>query len=453
MPEALQVEPIRAGGTAVKLSRRRPQLLFVTAVLCLLSSWYFAVAIAPAGLGRGAPNVQQGLFPEWFGCREILHHRDPYRPQATRQIELAVYGRTQTASAAPLNQHRFAYPVFFVFLFFPIALLPFGLAQFVALLGCIGLTVVSIPWWLQGRQFSTLDKLTFAIFALATYPVVLGLQLRQPTLIVVSLLAAVYFWAQSGRLVLAGALGALCCSKPHLAIAILLPLSIWSVTTWQVRKAFLLSLGATLSALLIAAEFAVPGWFSNWLTTLQAYSHYAGSKPLLADLLRGYFFLPSAVLLIGAAVLVSFRFRDSDLLFAIGFSAAVFQLLFPFQIYNAVLLLPAALWLTANASHLKARGQLHTLLYSCTRIVLGAGWASAAGLSLANALVPGSGLMFWQIPLATAYLYPFAVVICLGVCAVSKPAPAAETVSRPDAEFRGGTNSRNCDRTSRAAAG
>jgi hypothetical protein len=141
--------------------------------------------------GPNAPSVQQGLFPEWFGCREILHHRDPYRPEATRQIELAVFGRTQTESAAPLNQHRFAYPVFFVFLFFPIALLPFGLAEFVALLGCIGLTAASIPSWLKGRQFSNLDKLTFAIFALASYPVVLGLQLRQPTLIVASLLAAV----------------------------------------------------------------------------------------------------------------------------------------------------------------------------------------------------------------------------------------------------------------------
>ena len=424
MPEQVQVERIRDGGVAVKLSHRRPQLLFVTAVLCLLSSWYFAVAIAPAGLGANAPSVQQGLFPEWFGCREILHHRDPYRPEATRQIELAVFGRTQTESAAPLNQHRFAYPVFFVFLFFPIALLPFGLAEFVALLGCIGLTAASIPSWLKGRQFSNLDKLTFAIFALASYPVVLGLQLRQPTLIVASLLAASFCCVRSGRLVLAGILGALCCSKPQLAIAILLPLSIWSVSAWQVRKAFLLSLGATLCALLIAAEFAVRGWFSNWLTTIQAYSHYAGSKPLLTDLLRGHFVPPAAALLVTTVVCVSFRFHDFDLLFAISFSVAVFQLLFPFQIYNTVLLLPAALWLTANANNVKVRGQLHNLLYSCTQIVLSAGWASAAGLSLSNALAPGSGLMFWQLPLATAYLYPFAVVTCLSVCAVSKPAPA-----------------------------
>ena len=59
-----------------------PQVLFATAILCLASSWYFAAVIAPAGLGLSAPSVQQGLFPEWFGCREILHRRDPSTPRS-----------------------------------------------------------------------------------------------------------------------------------------------------------------------------------------------------------------------------------------------------------------------------------------------------------------------------------------------------------------------------------
>ncbi len=101
MPEQVQVERFDGEAMAVSSRGRRPQLFFVTAVLCLLSSWYFAVAIAPAGLGLSAPSVQQGLFPEWFGCREILHHRDPYRAEATRQIELAIYGR---APAPPLRR-------------------------------------------------------------------------------------------------------------------------------------------------------------------------------------------------------------------------------------------------------------------------------------------------------------------------------------------------------------
>jgi len=367
-------------------------------------------------------------LPEWLGCREILHRRDPYRPEITQQIELAVDGRILDASGATRNQHRFAYPVFFVILFFPFALLPFAAAQLAALVVCITLTAISIPLWL-GSQWKRPDRLTVTIFAFAAYPVVLALQLRQPTLIIVSLLAGVVFCVRSGRLLLAGVLAALCAAKPQLAIAVLLPVSIWSVAAWRIRKAFLISLFATLSALLLASELAVPGWFAPWLNTIRAYSHYAGARPLLADLLRGHSLLPAALLLACLVCWISFRFRDTDLLFAISFSAAVSQLLFPFQIYNSVLLLPAALWLAGNASRIKARGQLPALLCSCTWIVLGAGWVSAVGLSLSNVLAPGSALRLWPMPLAAAYLYPFALAACLGSLAVLKAVPA--TVAPP----------------------
>ncbi|MGA2905704.1 MAG: glycosyltransferase family 87 protein, partial [Candidatus Korobacteraceae bacterium] len=298
MAGQVQIEFLPAGSTPLQLSHPRQFLWFGAALLCLLSSWYFAGVIAPAGLGPSAPSVQQGLFPEWYGCREILHGRDPYRPAVTRQIELTVYGGTQTGSAAPLNQHRFAYPVFFVFLFFPVAVLSFATAQLAALVVSVLLTAISIALWLPRQQFSNFAKLTFTMFAFATYPVMLGLQLRQPTLIIVSLLAAVFFCVQSRRLVLAGVLAALGASKPQLAIAVLLPLAIWSVMAWKTRKAFLLSLSATLSALLLASELAVPGWFSEWLATVAAYAHYAGGAPLLADLLHGHLVLPASLLLI-----------------------------------------------------------------------------------------------------------------------------------------------------------
>src|SRR5664279_1625489 len=71
------------------------------------------------------------------------------------------------------------------------------------------------------------------------------------------------------------------------------------------------------------------------------------------------------------------QWRDSDLLFAIGFSVAAFQLMFPFQIYNEVPLLPAVLWLLLQRRERRRRSQLFTLLLSCLWIVLGSGWTSA----------------------------------------------------------------------------
>jgi len=104
-------------------------------------------------------------------------------------------------------------------------------------------------------------------------------------------------------------------------------------------------------------------------------------------------------------------------MFAVCFSIAAFQLLFPFQIYNEILLVPVALWLAGNARHIQRRGQLHTLLYSCTWIVLGAGWAASVGLSLANLLFSRAGLTLWYLPLLTAWLYPFSVFVTLALYA------------------------------------
>ena len=183
--------------------RTHQMLLLAGGVLCLLSAWYFALAIAPTALGASAPTMQQGLLPEWFGGREILHGRSPYRLEVTQQVELAIYGETVSASS-PNNQHRFAYPVIFIFLFFPIALLPFDVAQWVMLAACVALSVLSVGWWTGRARLSKLDTVSFAILTFAAYPTVVGLQLRQPTLMVAALLAFSVCRARSGRLVWAG---------------------------------------------------------------------------------------------------------------------------------------------------------------------------------------------------------------------------------------------------------
>ncbi len=250
--------------------------LLAGALLCLSSAWYFSLVIAPSGLGANAPTVRQGLLPEWLGCREILRHRNPYEPEVTRRIEVAIYGKTVSAGS-PANQHRFAYPVFFFFLFWPMALLPFNLAQFVMLVVCGWLSVMSVEWWADHGRRGKVDTVLITTLAFAAYPVVAGLQLRQPTLIIAALLAFSVSCAQSGRLALAAIAGALAVWKPHLAVAVLLPLSVWAITSWRTRKVFIFSLAASLLVLLLASELAVPGWLTSWLGTVRAYSH--GERP------------------------------------------------------------------------------------------------------------------------------------------------------------------------------
>jgi hypothetical protein len=386
------------------------------AVISLLSTWYFAVAIASVGLGPNKPSVEPGLYPEWYGSRQVLFHgRDPYGPEITREIQLQIYGSAER-QGQQRNEHRFAYPLFFVFLFSPLALLPFQVAQAVVLVFCWILTALSVLWWLP-RASVGVTRLTYLLFAFASYPAVLGLQLRQPSLVIASLLAAVVFCIRRKWLVVAGILAAMCTSKPQLAIAVLLPLTIWSLAAWRARKAFVIALAISELCLLAASQWLLKGWFFQWLLTLRAYPHYAGSKPLLFDLLRGHFTLVASAVLVGSVLVVSFKLSDVDLWFAVSFSIAVFQLLFPFQIYNEVLLISVALWMAVNRTSINARGQLHTLLFSCTWIILGAGWIAALALSISNIVAPGSALRLWDLPLMACWLYPFAAFAALAVYA------------------------------------
>jgi hypothetical protein len=398
-------------------NRRTGQLLLITTVFLGLSSgYYFSLAILPAALGVGAPTARLGLLPEWVGTREILfHRRSPYRSEVTKEIQTGVYGDKGVPHA---NQERFAYPVYFALLFAPLGLMPFAAARVVGLAGCLAATLLSVRLWMTSLGLARPSTIVVTAATFAVYPVILGLQLCQPTLLIAGLLAVVVWLAISGRLAWAGTLAGLCTAKPQLAIAVLLPLCIWSVAGWHERKRFLLSLLATVAGLLSGSELIVPGWIGPWLETLRAYSRYAGSAPILREMAGGRLFLPACALLMSAIIWVGVRFCDSDLLFAISFSIAAFQLIFPFLIYNEVLLLPAALWLLKYAGHIRTRSQWHKLLWSLSWIALSAGVATAAGLSLLNLLVPGAALKLWELPLLAAWIYPGTILLALACCAV-----------------------------------
>ncbi len=420
MMEALQPPeralPMTAQAHNVPLSTFCKLALLLT---CLASSYYFAFVIAPSALAAGAPTVRLGLYPEWIGCREILLARQsPYRPELTHTIQMAVYG--SQAASKQVNEQRFAYPAYFVVLFLPLALLSFPLAHSVALLGAITLTILSLRLWALQSNLSNAASAIALLSTFSAYPVILGLQLCQPTLLVAGLLAIVVYWARSGRLVWAGILAGLCTAKPHVAIGVLLPLSIWALAKSRDRRRFLIAFGCSIAALVAGSEALLPGWIGPWLATVRAYSHYAGSKPLLLDLLHGHLVVPAITLLLCAVIVVSYRWRESDFLFAMSFSIAVFQLLFPFLIYNEIILLPATLWLLKSAPRINAAGQFHTLLSCSAWIVLAAGFAASIGLSASEIVFRCSDLKLWELPLIAAWVYPWSMFVSLGAWAVSQ---------------------------------
>src|SRR5579871_4371367 len=55
------------------------------------------------------------LYPRWWGTHELLlHHRDPYSLEVTREIQAGYYGRVlnPARSGDPKDEQGFAYPAY-----------------------------------------------------------------------------------------------------------------------------------------------------------------------------------------------------------------------------------------------------------------------------------------------------------------------------------------------------
>jgi len=82
---------------------------------------------------RGTPRGNlSDLYPSWLAARELLlHHRDPYSAEITKEIQAGYYGRPIDAARPndPTNQQAFAYPVYVAFLLAPSVKLPFSEVQ------------------------------------------------------------------------------------------------------------------------------------------------------------------------------------------------------------------------------------------------------------------------------------------------------------------------------------
>src|SRR5882724_2783072 len=194
--------------------------------------WFYVqkVLIAHQELYAAAHERPRGnlsdLFPRWLGARELLlHHRDPYSAEVTREIQSGYYGRPLDPSRPedPKDQQAFAYPVYVVFLLAPTVGLPIALVQSGMRWLLFLLTAASVPIWfrvLRWRPQASLGA-SLMILTIGSFPVVQGFKLQQLSLLVGGLLAASGAALVAGYFSLAGFLLAVATIKPQLVLPVL----------------------------------------------------------------------------------------------------------------------------------------------------------------------------------------------------------------------------------------
>src|ERR1700720_607599 len=95
------------------------------------TAWFYAVRVLGPwdqyiGEVHDGVKAQLGdLYPRWLGTRELLlRGRNPYGPEVSHEIQMAYYGRivdqeNPGAGHKIIDEQRFAYPVYVVFLMAP----------------------------------------------------------------------------------------------------------------------------------------------------------------------------------------------------------------------------------------------------------------------------------------------------------------------------------------------
>jgi hypothetical protein len=389
--------------------RHFSQVVLAASLLVCFGVWHWAEDFAAPAYTAHALSVNRpignnsDLYSWWLGARELLlHGRNPYSAEVTREIQIGYYGRPLDPAkpADPIDQVAFAYPLYAIFLLAPTLTLPFPavMLMFRWLLLCA--IACSVPLWMYAIGFrpGRLLAVSGMVLAVSCFPAVQEFHMQNLTALVVLLLAAAAAATVRGWLVLSGFLLALSTIKPQLAGFLILWLMVWATGRWRERKALVWSFVGTLAMLLIASEAVYPHWIGKFLRAALAYQTYAADPSIVRALLPSILAKLFSVMLLGFLFALCWRWRKApagseDFAWALAWVSGVTLVIIPkLAAYNQLFMIPAFLVLLAQRETIWKMGLVPRAMVKAAFGCQLWQWSAAVMLSLASLLIPAARL-------------------------------------------------------------
>jgi hypothetical protein len=239
---------------------------------------------------RGELKAQMwDLYPRWVGTRELLlHGHNPYGPEVSHEIQMGFYGHIIAQDYSDtghkiIDEQRFVYPVYVVFLMAPFIYLdfnevlrwaPFVLGLLAAL--CVPLCLDILRWRLPWTAVAATT-----LFTISSPQIVEGMHHQQLAVFVgLSLIAGAWCTCR-GNLIFAGAILAWSTIKPQMALFPLCFFLMWVIGDWSRRWRLFAGFLVALAILTGAGEVILPGWIGYFLEGAAAYRRYFPTTSLL----------------------------------------------------------------------------------------------------------------------------------------------------------------------------
>jgi hypothetical protein len=379
-------------------------MLAVSLLVCF-GIWHWAeIILVPANThaaqAKGVPiGNNSDLYPRWLGARELLlHRRDPYSADVTRDIQRGFYGQPLNPAnpSHPIDQAAFAYPLYVVFLLAPTVTLPFAMVAEVARWFLLLGVAASVPFWMSavGLRLKPLQLVAAMVLAASSYPAVLEFHMQNLAALVALLLALAAASLMRGWLTLSGFLLALATIKPQLSGLFVVWFLIWAAGRLPERKRMIWSFAATMLALVLGAGALSQHWLQEFAAAVYAYGKYATDPSIL------YIFFPWALPWVVAAGLVitllglSWRWRrcapgSREFGWGLAWAATVTLSLIPVSAYNQVLLIPPLLVLFAQRETIGSMGLIPRAMAKAAFASQAWQWATAVIISLVSLFISG----------------------------------------------------------------
>jgi len=396
----------------------------IVSLLSAFSMWHYVNYVWSAG----QPAQFSDLYARWWGARELLlHHRDPYSVEVSREIQTVIYGAPQAAANAGYPDQQaggFAYPAYVVFLMWPTVRLPFPVVRMIFAYLLPLFTLLSLALWVYVLNWRPgLSRLAVvSIFLLGSFPFLQGLKLQNLSLLVAFLVAAAIACLVAGRFALAGVLLALASIKPHFVFLLVLWLVMWTVHDWSRRQRLAWGFLTVQALLLLGSEMLSPGWISRFWKVAQAYRQYTYGHSLL-DVWLSPRFGPYAAAVLVLAVLIlcwpcrSCETRTSGFFLATSLVLATTLVVIPtLEPHAQLLLLPGFLFLLKYRREIWHSSRETRLLVLSAWILPAWAWTAAMAMTLAATWLPGEALQrHWILPLSTSPLIPCGALLVLAL--------------------------------------
>lgn len=281
----------------------------------VLLPWEFYVNVT-----RGQVKRQmEDMYPRWVGTRELLlHGRNPYGPEVSHEIQMAFYGHPieQTydkPQSEIVDEQRFAYPIYVVFLMAPTIHMDFDQLQTWAPLALALLMAASVWMWIRVLQWKVplLLMVALVLFVLSAPQLAQALRLRQLGLVVAFLLALATWLVTRQQYLLAGVLLAFATIKPQMVALCIVWFLIWSLGEWRKRWPLATGFLICFGVLCVVGEWLVPTWPRDFVNGLEAYSKYFPITSPLRLILGNWIGGAFSIMLFIALFVYSWRQRQA----------------------------------------------------------------------------------------------------------------------------------------------